>query len=49
MTRIYERNLVCFEPLVMERSWELESYRKIGGYQVWEKILREKTPKEEII
>ena len=33
----------------MERSWELETYRKIGGYEVWERILREKTPREQII
>ena len=26
----------------MERSWELETYRKIGGYEAWERILREK-------
>ncbi len=33
-------NLVCFEPLKHERSWELETYRKIGGYEAWKKILR---------
>ncbi len=49
MTKEYPKNLVCFEPITMERSWEIESYRKIGGYEVWEKILREKTPKEQII
>ena len=42
-------NLVVFEPLKLERSWELEQYRKIGGYQVWEKILAEKPPREQII
>ncbi|MHB1870104.1 MAG: NADH-quinone oxidoreductase subunit NuoF [Steroidobacteraceae bacterium] len=42
-------NLVVFEPLKLERSWTLETYRKIGGYQVWEKILAEKPPREEII
>lgn len=45
----YAHNLVCFEPLGMERPWSIETYRQIGGYQVWEKILREKTPKEQII
>ena len=45
----YPRNLVCFEPLGMERSWELETYRKIGGYEAWEKILREKPAPEKII
>src|SRR5262245_28449526 len=42
-------NLTVFEPLHLERSWELEQYRKIGGYQAWESILANKTPREEII
>jgi NADH-quinone oxidoreductase subunit F len=42
-------NLVVFEPLKLERSWTLETYRKIGGYEVWEKILGEKPPREQII
>jgi len=45
----HELNQLIFEPLRYERSWTLETYRRIGGYQVWEKILREKTPREEII
>ncbi|MGH8174639.1 MAG: NADH-quinone oxidoreductase subunit NuoF [Steroidobacter sp.] len=49
MTTRYPQNLVCFEPLGMERSWELATYRTIGGYEVWERILREKTPREQII
>jgi NADH-quinone oxidoreductase subunit F len=42
-------NLVVFEPLKLERSWELATYRTIGGYDVWEKILAEKPPREQII
>jgi NADH-quinone oxidoreductase subunit F len=42
-------NLVCFEPLKYERSWELETYLKIGGYDAWKKILAEKPPRESII
>jgi NADH-quinone oxidoreductase subunit F len=42
-------NLTVFEPLHLERSWELEQYRKIGGYQAWENILANKPPREEII
>jgi NADH-quinone oxidoreductase subunit F len=42
-------NLVVFEPLALERSWTLETYRRIGGYQAWEKILAEKPPREQII
>jgi NADH-quinone oxidoreductase subunit F len=45
----YPLNQVIFEPLQYERSWTLETYRRVGGYQAWEKILREKTPREEII
>jgi NADH-quinone oxidoreductase subunit F len=41
-------NLVVFEPLKLERSWELNTYRKIGGYDVWEKILAEKPPRPSI-
>ncbi|HZO24021.1 MAG TPA: NADH-quinone oxidoreductase subunit NuoF [Steroidobacteraceae bacterium] len=42
-------NLVVFEPLKLERSWTLETYRKIGGYEVWERLLSEKPPREQII
>src|SRR6267378_4146830 len=42
-------NLVVFEPLKLERSWTLDTYRKIGGYEIWEKLLREKPPREQII
>src|SRR5690348_4344903 len=42
-------NLTVFEPLGRERPWTLETYRSIGGYQVWERILAEKPPREQII
>src|SRR6185312_1011892 len=42
-------NLVVFEPLKLERSWEIDTYRKIGGYEVWEKILTEKPTRDSII
>ncbi len=42
-------NLVCFEPLKHERPWEIETYRKIGGYEAWRKILAEKPPREQVI
>jgi len=45
----YEQNLVLFEALNYEKSWTLEGYRKFGGYQAWEKILRERTPREKVI
>jgi len=40
---------VCFRTLEFDQPWTLENYRKVGGYAVWEKILKEKTPPEEII
>src|ERR1700683_4612996 len=42
-------NLVVFEALKHQESWKLDNYRKIDGYTAWEKILREKTPREQII
>jgi NADH-quinone oxidoreductase subunit F len=45
----YEQNLGVFEPLKLERSWTLATYRSIGGYEAWEKILREKPPRMQIV
>ena len=42
-------NLGVFEPLRLERPWTLATYRSIGGYEVWERLLREKPPREQII
>ncbi|MFV8835294.1 NADH-quinone oxidoreductase subunit NuoF [Aquisalimonas sp.] len=42
-------NEVCYQTLSYDEPWSLETYRKIGGYQAWEKILQEKTPQEDII
>jgi len=44
-----KRNLTCFEPLKYERSWELATYQRIGGYDAWKKILAEKPPREQVI
>ncbi|MFO0336481.1 MAG: NADH-quinone oxidoreductase subunit NuoF, partial [Pseudomonadota bacterium] len=44
-----EFNQVVFEPLALPESWRLASYRKVGGYEAWEKILREKIPPEKLI
>lgn len=40
---------VCFATLAMEEPWTLENYKKVGGYQAWEKILREGTSPEDIV
>src|SRR5579862_398688 len=42
-------NLLVFEPLRLERSWTLETYRKIGGYDIWEKMLAEKPTRDSVI
>lgn len=42
-------NQVCFRTLHLDTPWSLESYRKVGGYEVWQRILREKTPVDDII
>lgn len=42
-------NKICFRNLNQPESWTLKAYREMGGYQVWEKILREKIPPENII
>jgi NADH-quinone oxidoreductase subunit F len=44
-----EMNQVVFEPLKLPESWTLATYRGIGGYEAWERILREKIPPEKII
>ncbi|MSQ68163.1 MAG: NADH oxidoreductase (quinone) subunit F [Gammaproteobacteria bacterium] len=42
-------NLTCFDTLGHPNPWSMETYRKLGGYSVWERIVREKTPPAEII
>src|SRR5579871_2994949 len=42
-------NLVLFESMKLDKPWTLETYRKIGGYEVWERLLRDKPPREQVI
>lgn len=42
-------NEICFRTLDLPEPWTLRTYRSAGGYAVWEKILREKIPPEQII
>ena len=42
-------NEVCFRTLHLENSWTLDAYRSVGGYSVLERILKNKTPADEII
>ncbi len=43
------RNQVCYRTLHLKEPWSLESYQSVGGYEVLQRIIREKTPPEEII
>lgn len=43
------QNLICCRTLHLDKPWSLESYRSIGGYQVWARILKEQTPPADII
>lgn len=40
---------VCFNNIDTDNCWTLEAYQQQGGYEVLKRILKEKTPAEEII
>ncbi|BAZ94100.1 NADH:ubiquinone oxidoreductase subunit F [Thiohalobacter thiocyanaticus] len=42
-------NQVCFTTLQFDEPWTLENYLRVGGYEALQKILREKTPPEDVI
>lgn len=42
-------NEVCFRLNHLDKSWTLDVYQDNGGYDVWRKILKEKTSPDEII
>lgn len=42
-------NQICYRTLHLDEPWTLDTYLSAGGYEVWKKILREKTPPENII
>lgn len=46
-----ELNQVCYryKNHNQQQPWTLDSYRSLGGYATWEKILKEKTPPEQIL
>jgi NADH-quinone oxidoreductase subunit F len=45
----YPRNLVCFATLDHPEPWTLETYRRTGGYEVWERILAGELTREQVI
>lgn len=42
-------NEVCFKNQELDKPWTLETYQGAHGYEVWKKILKEKTSAEDII
>ncbi|MDH4382681.1 MAG: NADH-quinone oxidoreductase subunit NuoF [Gammaproteobacteria bacterium] len=42
-------NLTCYATLGHDTPWSMETYRKLGGYTVWERILREQIPPADVI
>ncbi|MCD6056359.1 MAG: nuoF [Gammaproteobacteria bacterium] len=48
-TASFKTDQICFRTLGFPTPWSFETYEKVGGYQVWRKILKEKTPPEKIV
>jgi NADH-quinone oxidoreductase subunit F len=46
---VLEQNQVCFSTMQFDQPWTLENYLKVGGYEAWKKILKEKVPPEDLI
>jgi NADH-quinone oxidoreductase subunit F len=42
-------NEVCYATLGHDKPWSIETYRKVGGYQAWEKILKGEMKPEDVI
>ena len=42
-------NELCFRTLQQDQPWTLATYQRAGGYDMWKKILKEKTTPESII
>ena len=45
----YTENLVCFSTFSEDEPWTLESYKKQGGYEAWEKILKGDLSPDDVI
>ena len=42
-------DLTCYVTRNLPAPWSMTTYRSIGGYSAWERILRERTPPSDII
>ena len=43
------QNQNCYATRGLERPWSMETYKSLGGYNAWEKILREKISPADVI
>jgi len=39
---------VCFGTVGLDKPWTIESYKSTGGYEAWERILRDKMPPADV-
>lgn len=44
-----ELNQVCYRTLHLAEPWTLAAYQSVGGYQAWQRILKEQVPPKKII
>lgn len=44
-----QQNQVCFRTLHLPEPWTLQAYESVGGYTTLRKIIRDKTPVEDIL
>ena len=42
-------NEVCFQTLRFDEPWTYENYRRVGGYEAWERLLDEKVPPGDVV
>ena len=42
-------NTLCYATLGLDPPWSLENYRKVGGYEAWTRVLRERVPPEQVL
>ena len=42
-------NEVCFQTLRFDEPWTYENYRRIGGYEAWERLLDERVPPGDVV
>ena len=42
-------NEVCFQTLRFDEPWTYENYRRVGGYDAWERLLEERVPPGDVV